>query len=496
MSAVLQVGNHQLNAEEVISLLTSEAVLPNLLRELVIEKAIAHTTYTPQELEEYSENLRKSSQYRLSPEQVALLAPRRLKLEKFKEEQWGAVVEAEFLSNKEQYDRILFSIIQSQELEVVQELYFRLQEGEATFAELAAQYSQGPEANSKGLVGPIEARNLHPKLAQKLRLSKPGQITLPFQVDQLVAIARLERYITTDFTPEVRQRLINARFEAWVQSQINQQSSGTLTLNKDIQLPALNLPGQQEKNSDSPSVPPSTSPEKPKANHANNTVLTSQMQQHLQKHRGLGLGEALLLSIIPFTLGGWSVAALFGFGTKVSPFMAKGDSPSQPVKAEVTPEPSNSVLGVSREEAFRVAVNNAMAAAELTQTAETPQEWKTVAQHWQDAIALMKVVPPHSAEHPLAQKKVVEYQGNLEYAQKEAEKADQTFQAGLKRATTAVMFTRTAQSLQDWQKAIHHWQEAISLMEGVQKGHAHYIQAQQKVMEYQAYLQFAQKKVR
>ncbi len=38
--------------------------------------------------------------------------------------------------------------------------------------------------------------------------------------------------------------------------------------------------------------------------------------------------------------------------------------------------------------------------------------------HWQDAIALMDIVPLSHPQHSLAQQKIAEYQENLNYAQK------------------------------------------------------------------------------
>jgi hypothetical protein len=67
-------------------------------------------------------------------------------------------------------------------------------------------------------------------------------------------------------------------------------------------------------------------------------------------------------------------------------------------------------------ELFRTAVNKAMFAAQLTQTAKTSDEWNTVAKQWLEAINLMKGVSKSSSNYETAQKKLKEYQLNLEYA--------------------------------------------------------------------------------
>ncbi|NET52712.1 MAG: hypothetical protein F6K09_29750, partial [Merismopedia sp. SIO2A8] len=57
----------------------------------------------------------------------------------------------------------------------------------------------------------------------------------------------------------------------------------------------------------------------------------------------------------------------------------------------------------AHSEEFRLAVNKAMNAADLTQSAQSSQEWNQVATNWQEAIDLMKAVPTSSSKYPLAQ---------------------------------------------------------------------------------------------
>lgn len=81
---------------------------------------------------------------------------------------------------------------------------------------------------------------------------------------------------------------------------------------------------------------------------------------------------------------------------------------------------------VPRSEAFRWAVNRAMSAAELTQTAQSAKEWQQVANWWQEAVKLMQAVPKSDANHAVALAKITEYQNNLAYAQnRSAAAADQ-----------------------------------------------------------------------
>ncbi|NJK67308.1 MAG: hypothetical protein HC789_08835 [Microcoleus sp. CSU_2_2] len=69
---------------------------------------------------------------------------------------------------------------------------------------------------------------------------------------------------------------------------------------------------------------------------------------------------------------------------------------------------------------FRAAVNSAVKAADLGRSAKTKEDWNSVVDRWQEAVSLMRRVPPSSPHHQVAQTKVVEYQKYLLYAQESA----------------------------------------------------------------------------
>jgi hypothetical protein len=69
---------------------------------------------------------------------------------------------------------------------------------------------------------------------------------------------------------------------------------------------------------------------------------------------------------------------------------------------------------------FRDAVNSAVKAANLGRAAKTKEEWNVVANQWQEAVSLMRRVPPSSPHHEVALTKVAEYQKYLIYAQESA----------------------------------------------------------------------------
>ena len=72
-----------------------------------------------------------------------------------------------------------------------------------------------------------------------------------------------------------------------------------------------------------------------------------------------------------------------------------------------------------KPERFQEALDSAMGAATIAQSAESKDDWNLVASRWQSAIALLKTLPKSSSNYAKAQKKIPEYQRNLAYAQQQ-----------------------------------------------------------------------------
>ncbi len=173
------------------------------------------------------------TQTRIPADQLETLATRPVRIEKLKQANWGGKLESHFLSCKSQFNQVIYSLLRIPEFETAQELYFRLQAGEQTFADLARQYSQGPEAETGGRIGPVPITQPHPTIAQQLARSQPGQLLPPTQIQPWFVILRLEKFIPAQLDEPMRQKLLDSLFEAWVQEQLSHvhlSDSSVLTL--------------------------------------------------------------------------------------------------------------------------------------------------------------------------------------------------------------------------------------------------------------------------
>ncbi|MBD2468814.1 peptidylprolyl isomerase [Nostoc sp. FACHB-145] len=208
-------------------------MLPQLCRWLIVEHEIASIILSAEEKatawQQFSQKnqLTTSEQiastlkyYGMSEAQLEELATRELKIEKLKIAKWGAKIESYFLQHKSQLDKVIYSLIRTADPEVAQELYFRIKACEQTFAECAKQYSQGQEAQTSGLIGPVPITQPHKEIVQKLLISQPGQLWPPMRVDNWVVIVKLEKMIPAQLDDAMRAALLNHFFETWLNEQM------------------------------------------------------------------------------------------------------------------------------------------------------------------------------------------------------------------------------------------------------------------------------------
>jgi len=138
------------------------------------------------------------------------------------------------------------------------------------------------------------------------------------------------------------------------------------------------------------------------------------------QHKSHNLNKKWLLILLIFL-----IAVGIYFSSKfveILPLTSKIQTQTPSKSVLVTPSPviSESPDVLLQTDTFPEAVSKAINAANLTQSAKSPDEWKTVVSQWEAAIALMKNVPSSSSNYVVAQQKIIEYQKNLNYAEKNA----------------------------------------------------------------------------
>ncbi len=229
MNKVLQIGDVQIACSQVLAQLQNSPLLPQLLQEIATEELIDRIaaelqldlTATQPEFEQLSAQVAGIITFQgMNATQIAAITTRTLKLQKFKQAGWGKRVGEYFQLVQPQLHRVTYSILLVEDGLLAQELFFRIQSGEQSFAELATEYSQDETAPQGGLIGPILTKNVAPEIIQVLSQLTPGGLSPLFQLGHYYGFIRLDRIISPQLDEHLTQVLLDELFDNWIQTQL------------------------------------------------------------------------------------------------------------------------------------------------------------------------------------------------------------------------------------------------------------------------------------
>jgi hypothetical protein len=243
MSAVLQIGTTSLTAEQLLPLISKYRLVPQLAKEMLIEAATKDYEITDVEHQaarnRFCQQQQLSNdrdldlwlqQQQLGQDDLKDLINRELQLRKFKMAKWETQVESHFCQRKSQLDRVVFSLIRVKEIDIAEEIYFRLVSEESSFVEQAPLHSEGIEAKTKGISGPVELGKLDPILANALITLQPGEVLPPLLIGEWWVVMQLETIIPAQLDEEMRQYLTEELFNQWAYEEVQKLLTSSLVV--------------------------------------------------------------------------------------------------------------------------------------------------------------------------------------------------------------------------------------------------------------------------
>ncbi|MEL6554550.1 MAG: peptidylprolyl isomerase [Cyanobacteria bacterium J06621_11] len=242
MDAAIQIGAKSIDTPTLVNKMfqyrllekfVQESTVDDLIEGVVCDPTLALEAYCKRRKLETDEHVQAwCKQEHLTPGQMRIEALREAKLAQFKEDTWGDRLQTFFLQQKDQLDRVVYSLIRVKSAELAQELYFRLCDDGISFTDIAKQYSEGKEAQTGGLVGPVELKVPHPTIAKMLQVSEENQLWSPTKIGDWFVIVRFEKRIPAQMDETMRQRLLHEQFQALLKQQM-QASPVKLLPNQD-----------------------------------------------------------------------------------------------------------------------------------------------------------------------------------------------------------------------------------------------------------------------
>ena len=142
-----------------------------------------------------------------------------------------AKAELHYLTRKEQFDQVTYSQLSAPNQFLAQELFLRINEGEASFGELAAQLRKSGNEKGQGRFGPTPLAKVPAALAKQLRSCSTGTLLEPIQVQTSWLIVRLEQFQPTQFDAAMQQRMCTELFQQEVAGIVDERIAALINAN-------------------------------------------------------------------------------------------------------------------------------------------------------------------------------------------------------------------------------------------------------------------------
>ncbi|WP_404785032.1 peptidylprolyl isomerase [Altericista sp. CCNU0014] len=115
---------------------------------------------------------------------------------------------------------VLYEVVLS-DFDLAMELFYALQEGEITFAEIAQQYAQELEMRRRGgYRGLVTRKDLKPELSAAIFAAKPPQLLKPIAVGKQVYLVWVEAIVSPALTETLRSQILTELFSGWLKQQV------------------------------------------------------------------------------------------------------------------------------------------------------------------------------------------------------------------------------------------------------------------------------------
>ena len=159
----------------------------------------------------------------LSPQALEAQILRPLRLLRHGQRHFRPKAEARFLDRKTELDRVVYSLLRLKDQGLARELFLRIDEDDASFADLAAAYAEGPEQSTRGIVGPVALTQAHPALADRLRTASPGQLLEPFRIEGWWVVVRLEQLTPASFDQATASQMTQELLDQWLHEEVERR---------------------------------------------------------------------------------------------------------------------------------------------------------------------------------------------------------------------------------------------------------------------------------
>ena len=230
MSELLVEGLN-VSYSKVIEIFRINNQIPALVRELILDHQLSdiqlEADLEKQLLDEFRDknNLKSDESFLnyltekyLNDELLLKIITRPERVVRFREERWGPRAKSLYLQHKDKYDFVTYRRLQSINFDLMQEVFFRIKDGEEDWESLSRQF-QPNNQKADGRIGPVPVSSIEPELLEALRQAGEGRVLGPLPLGKHMVVAELESFQASRFDDQLRQSILKEEFETWLEEE-------------------------------------------------------------------------------------------------------------------------------------------------------------------------------------------------------------------------------------------------------------------------------------
>jgi parvulin-like peptidyl-prolyl isomerase len=237
---MLTASNRQISSQDLIYEARMAGKIPELfrgiLRRQTIEQQAAQAGITPtaEELQVAADKFRMVNQLEtaeatwkwlqanfLSVDDFEHLVAHSLITEKLAQQLFGDRVEHFFHQNLLDYSGATIYEVVLEDRELAMEIFYSLQEGDLSFADVAYQYIRDPELKRRGgYIGTVGRKQLRPEISAAVFAAKPPQLIKPVVTAVGIHLIQVEEIVQATLDDRLRQRILMDMFDRWLEEQV------------------------------------------------------------------------------------------------------------------------------------------------------------------------------------------------------------------------------------------------------------------------------------
>lgn len=214
-----------------------KAICQQIVHQRIVQKVARDRGIwvTSQEVQFEADQFRRRYQLEQSADTLAWLADQqitpddwesgicdRLLTQKLTKTLFDQEVEQYFAKNRLQFDRVSLYQILFSDQQLARDVFHQIKNSEISFYEAASRYdSDGQQHPCCGYAGTFYRWMLNPDIAASVFDQQIGQVIDPIETEQGYHLLRVEQILPAELTPELRQELLNQRFQIWLKSELN-----------------------------------------------------------------------------------------------------------------------------------------------------------------------------------------------------------------------------------------------------------------------------------